>query len=147
MQPLAGPDLTAFTCSAVTVALTLLVIFMTMSPTPHRGITAEVPKVNHPTSMWQAQREDALVVFIFRTGDVFFGNDKLNVSTLGDAIRERLPSSNERKIYIRADARVHWATVGFVLDQVRAAGIADVGFLADQRKPPTGPDPSPDRFP
>jgi Biopolymer transport protein ExbD/TolR len=84
--------------------------------------------------MARAEREDALVVAIMRTGDVFFGNDKFSAGSLSDALRERLHSTRERKVYIRADARVHWATVGLVLDEVRAAGIAEVAFLADQRK-------------
>jgi biopolymer transport protein ExbD len=133
IQPLCGPDLTAFTCSAATVALTLLVAFMT-APTPHDGGSIDLPRVNHPTAMARAEREDALVVAIMRTGDVFFGNDKFSAGSLSDALRERLHSTRERKVYIRADARVHWATVGLVLDEVRAAGIAEVAFLADQRK-------------
>jgi biopolymer transport protein ExbD len=115
------------------VALTLLVAFMT-APTPHDGGSIDLPRVNHPTAMARAEREDALVVAIMRTGDVFFGNDKFSAGSLSDALRERLHSTRERKVYIRADARVHWATVGLVLDEVRAAGIAEVAFLADQRK-------------
>jgi biopolymer transport protein ExbD len=133
IQPLCGPDLTVFTCSAATLALTLLVAFMTV-PTPHDGGSIDLPRVNHPTAMARAEREDALVVAIMRTGDVFFGNDKFSAGSLSDALRERLHSTRERKVYIRADARVHWATVGLVLDEVRAAGIAGVAFLADQRK-------------
>jgi biopolymer transport protein ExbD len=133
IQPLCGADLTAFTCSAATVALTLLVAFMT-APTPHDGGSIDLPRVNHPTAMARVEREDALVVAIMRTGDVFFGNDKFSAGSLSDALRQRLHSTRERKVYIRADARVHWATVGLVLDEVRAAGIAEVAFLADQRK-------------
>jgi biopolymer transport protein ExbD len=128
-----GPDLTAFTCSAVTVALTLLVVFMSV-PTPPHGTSIDLPKVNYPTAMGRSEREDALVVAIMRTGDVFFGNDKLPADSLGGALRERLPSTREKKVYIRADGWVHWATVGLVLDQVRGAGIAEVGFLAYRRK-------------
>jgi len=115
------------------VALTLLVAFMT-APTAHHCVSIDLPKVNHPTTMARAEREDALVVAIMRTGDVFFGNDKFFADSLGGALRERLRSTRERKVYIRADARVHWATFGLVLDEVRAAGIGEVGFLADQRK-------------
>jgi biopolymer transport protein TolR len=133
IQPMRGPDLTAFTCSGATVALTLLVAFMT-APTPYHGGSIDLPRVNHPTAMARAEREDALLVAIMRTGDVFLANDKLSADSLSDALRERLRSTRERKVYIRADARVHWATVALVLDEMRAAGIGEVAFLAHQRK-------------
>ena len=85
--------------------------------------------------MRPAQRDDALVVAIICTGDVFFRNDKLPADLLGAAIRESLPSARDRKIYIRADARARWGAVAQVIDQVRAAGIPNVAFLADQRRP------------
>jgi len=47
---------------------------------------------------------------------------------------ERLRAQpHERKIYIRADARAKWARVENILDQFRAAGVTEVGFLADRR--------------
>jgi biopolymer transport protein TolR len=85
--------------------------------------------------MLHAERDDALVVAIFRSGDVFFRSDKLSPDRLSAEIRERLPSTRDRKIYIRADARARWGTVAQVIDQVRAAGIPSVAFLADQRRP------------
>ena len=86
-------------------------------------------------SMLHADRDDALVIAIMRSGDVFFRNDKLPSDRLGAAIRESLPSAREREIYIRADARARWGTVALVIDQVRAAGIPSVAFFAEQRRP------------
>jgi biopolymer transport protein ExbD len=135
IQPMSGMELTTFTISGLVVLFTLLVAFM-CSPEPlHGGFDPNLPKVSYPTSMPHAERDDALVVAIFRNGDFFFRNDKLPADRLGAAIREGLPSTRERKVYIRADARVRWATVAQVIDQVRAAGIPNVAFLANQRRP------------
>lgn len=85
--------------------------------------------------MWRAKRADALVVVILRTGDIFFGNDEVGADQLSEKINERIHSTGgERRVYIRADARARWGRVGEVIDQVRTAGIPEVGFLADQRK-------------
>jgi biopolymer transport protein TolR len=132
-QPMSGMELTTFTISGIGVCLTLLVAFL--CPTPiFDDVGPDLPKVSHPVSRLHAERDDALVVAIIRTGDVFFRNDKLPPDLLGAAIRESLPSARDRKIYIRADARARWGTVAQVIDQVRAAGIPNVAFLVDMRR-------------
>ena len=131
---MAGMDVTAFTFSAIMLTMTLLVIFMTDAHT-HHGVSIDLPKTLHPQSMWRAQLEDALVVGILRNGDIFFGNDKIGADTLSEKISERIRSEGgERRVYIRADGRARWGRVGEVIDQVRAARIPQVGFLAEQRK-------------
>ena len=133
---MSGMELTAFTFSGLAVGLTLLVAFTCEAPMISRGVGPDLPRVSHPNSMWHAQREDALVVGILRNGDVFFGSDRLNPDRLGRAIRESLPSN--RKVYIRADARVRWGQVALVIDQVRAAGIPSLAFFAEQRRTAAG---------
>jgi len=128
-------DLTAFSLAATMTALTLLVTFMTSQPMICDGVSIDLPKTPHPRPMWRAQREDALIVGILRDGNIFFGNDKVAPDQLSGKIGERIRADGgERKVYIRADSRAQWGRVGEVIDQVRAAGIPEVGFLADQRK-------------
>ena len=135
MKPMAGLDVTGFGLTFVLLAIAMLIVLSAGQPSPHHGVSVSLPGVMHPHSMWQAERSDALVIALFRTGDIFFGNDKLAADQLGEKIRERLRTQNgDRKIYIRADARARWARVREVLDQVRAAGLVEVGFLAERRK-------------
>jgi|SRR5580693_8389245 biopolymer transport protein TolR len=135
LKPLGSTDLTAFSLAATMTALTLLVAFMTSQPMICLGVSIDLPKTPHPGSMWRAQREDALVVGVFRTGDIYLGNDKIAADQLSGKIGERIRADGgERKVYIRADARARWGRVGEVIDQVRAAGIPEAGFLADQTR-------------
>ena len=135
LKPMAGMDLTAFALSAVTVVIILLVIFMTATPMIGHGVSIDLPRMPHPRSMWRVQREDALMVSILRTGDVYFGNDKIAADQLSDKVHDRLRTDGgERKVYIRADGRAKWGRVGEVVDQVRAAGVPEVGLLADQAR-------------
>ena len=73
---------------------------------------------------------------ILRSGDVFFGNEKLTPDQLPGKIREGLRQGAERKVYIKADARAKYGKVAQVLDGVRAARIYNIAFLVDQRKSP-----------
>jgi biopolymer transport protein TolR len=133
MRPMTGLDVTAFGPTFVLLSIAILVV-VSAGQSFHHGVSVALPGVMHPHSMWQAERSDALVVALFRTGDTFFGNDKVATDQLSGKIRERLRMSHhERKIYIRADARAKWARVEDILEQVRAAGLTEVGFLADRR--------------
>lgn len=132
---MAGMDVTAFTFSAVMFSMTLLISFMMNTPVLCKCVTIDLPKLRHPQSMARAEREDALMVAIFQTGDIYFGNDKIAADQLSDKIHDRLRAAGgERKVYIRADGRAKWGRVGEVIDQVRAAGVPEVGLLADQAR-------------
>jgi biopolymer transport protein ExbD/biopolymer transport protein TolR len=83
-----------------------------------------------------ADREDAMVIAVMRDGAVYFGSDKVQPSQLPSKILDRLRDHTvERRVYIRADARVWSRTVKEVLDGVRSAGVERVAFLVDQRGP------------
>jgi len=118
-------DVTAFASVMVVLVFTLLLAQTTSHPD---GVSADLPKVGHPLPMRGANREDALVVAIFRDGKVFFGRDLIMPDELPTEIRKAVSRGAERKVYIRADARVHYGTVLQVLDGVRSAGVENVGF-------------------
>jgi biopolymer transport protein ExbD/biopolymer transport protein TolR len=85
--------------------------------------------------MPDADKEDALIVAVMRTGDVFFGNDKLpNLEQLTSKIKDRLANKSDKRVYIRADARAKFGRVVEVVDDIRAAGVDQLGLLTDQRK-------------
>jgi biopolymer transport protein TolR len=117
------------------VGFALLVVMM-IAPQPHHGYGPDLPHVLHPVSMAGANREDAMVIAVMRDGAVYFGSDKVQPSQLPSKILDRLRDHTvERRVYIRADARVWYRTVKEVLDGVRSAGVERVAFLVDQRGP------------
>ena len=127
-------QLTAFSFAALSLTLPLLIMFMSDTPMIDHEVSLDLPRVSHPRSLWHAQREDALVVAVLRDGNAFFGYDRVAPDMLSSKLREQLPSTRERKVYIRADSRAHWGTVARVVDAVRAAGIWEVAFVTDQRR-------------
>ena len=98
-------------------------------------IAADVPHVSHPTTLRNANREDAMTLTIERDGSVFFGFDRVLRDQLPNKIRQGLTGGAEKKVYIRADARAKYGTVKEALDGIRDAGIENVAFFADQRRP------------
>jgi biopolymer transport protein TolR len=118
----------------VDVMLVLLIIFMVVTPMLQKGVTVELAKVNNPVQMQDADKEDALVVAVMRDGKVFFGNDQIAPDTLTQKIKDRLSNKVDKKVFVRADARAKYGTVVEVVDNVRSAGVDDLGLLTDQRK-------------
>jgi len=127
----------------VDVMLVLLIIFMVVTPMLQHGVTVDMAKVNNPEQMPDADKEDALLVAVMRDGSVFFGTDKIAAADLTQKIKDRLASRTDKRVFLKADARAKFGSVVEVVDNVRAAGVDQLGLLTDQKKagalaPPTG---------
>ena len=49
-------------------------------------------------------------------------------------MKDRLANKVDKRIFIKADARARYGNVVDVVDNVRSAGVDDVGLLTDQKK-------------
>src|SRR5713101_6800861 len=131
----------------VDVMLVLLIIFMVITPMLQKDVSVDLAQVNSPTQMKDADKEDALVVAITRQGDVFFGKDPIQPDALTNKIKDRIANRPDKIVYVRADARAKYKFVVEVVDNVRAAGVDDLGLLTDQKRqqnpPPPGAPPAP----
>jgi biopolymer transport protein TolR len=121
----------------VDVMLVLLIIFMVITPMLQNKVSVDMAKVDNPTSMPDADKEDAIVVAITRDGSVFLGQDKVAVSELGAKVRDKLSDKPGKTIYVRADARAQFRAVEDAIDAVRTAGVEEVGLLTQKREPGT----------
>ena len=123
----------------VDVMLVLLIIFMVITPMLQKGVSVDLAKVNNPEAMPDADKEDALIVAIMRDGIVYFGKEKITPDQLTEKIKDRLASRTDKRVFVRADARAKFGVVVEVVDNVRAAGVDDLGLLTDQKKQTTAP--------
>ena len=131
----------------VDVMLVLLIIFMVITPMLQKGVSVDMAKVNSPNPMPDADKEDALLVAVQRAGTVFFGTDKIAAADLTQKVKDRLASRTDKRVFLKADARAKFGSVVEVVDDVRAAGVDQLGLLTDQKKatltPPSGSNPPP----
>jgi biopolymer transport protein ExbD/biopolymer transport protein TolR len=126
----------------VDVMLVLLIIFMVVTPMLQKGVSVDMAKVNNPEAMPDADKEDALLVAVNREGKVFFGTDLIKVDDLTQKIKDRLANKTDKRVFIKADARAKFGWVVEVVDNVRAAGVDQLGLLTDQKKSTTLPPPT-----
>ena len=122
----------------VDVMLVLLIIFMVITPMLQNKVSVDMVKVDNTTNMPDADKEDAIVVAITRSGDVFLGQNHVAVSELGGLVRDKLADKPSKTIFVRADARAQFRAVEDAIDAVRTAGVDDVGLLTQKREGPSG---------
>jgi biopolymer transport protein TolR len=122
----------------VDVMLVLLIIFMVITPMLQNKVQIDMAKVDNPTNMPDADKEDAIVVAITRDGGVFLGQNKVALAELGGQVRDKLADKPGKTIYVRADARAQFKAVEDAIDAVRTAGVDDVGLLTQKRENANG---------
>ncbi len=126
----------------VDVMLVLLIIFMVITPMLQKGVSVDLAKVNNPEQMPDADKEDALIVAVMKDGKIFFGNDQVQPDSLAQRVKDRIANRVDKRVYIRADARARYGSVVEVVDNVRSAGVDQLGLLTDQRKNTNTPAPT-----
>jgi biopolymer transport protein TolR len=114
------------------VLLAFWLIFTPMSTGNRNHKPVDMAHVKHATPMPGALREDANIVSVTRDGNIFLGDNQIQLKDLTDGIAKALKSDSERKIYLRADARAKYGDVTAVLRSISATGIENVALLVEQ---------------
>jgi biopolymer transport protein ExbD/biopolymer transport protein TolR len=123
----------------VDVMLVLLIIFMVITPMLQKGVTVNLTQAVNPIQMPDADREDALIVAVMRDGKIYFDTQWIqNPADLTQKVKDRVQSRVNKEVFVKADARAKYKSVVEVVDNVRAAGVDQLGLLTEQRKG-TGP--------
>jgi biopolymer transport protein TolR len=118
----------------VDVMLVLLIIFMVITPMLQNKVQIDMAKVDNAVSLPDADKDDAIVVAVTRDGGVFLGQDKVDVSQLGSLVQEKLIDKTDKTIYFRADSRAQYRAVEDAIDNVRTAGVDEIGLLTQKKE-------------
>jgi biopolymer transport protein ExbD/biopolymer transport protein TolR len=115
----------------VDVMLVMLIIFMVITPMLSKGVSVDLVKTKNPVAMANAEKEDAVVVAITRNGDTFLGTTKTQAADLPAKVRDLISSRLDKTCYVKADAGSSYEKVVAVVDNLRAAGVDQLGLLTD----------------
>jgi biopolymer transport protein ExbD len=118
----------------VDVMLVLLIIFMVITPMLQKGVSVNMAKTDNPIKMPEADREDSLIVAVMRDGKVYFNSDVVTAETLTDKVKDKLANKADKRIFVKADAGAKYGDVVAVVDEVRSAGVDQLGLLTEERK-------------
>ena len=127
------------------IMLVLLIIFMVVTPMLTKGLSVELPKVNNPQDMPNADKDDAVIVGISASGDVYLGSTKSDITQIADKVRDLISGKLDKTVYVKSDGRAKYGDVVKVVDEIRAAGVDNVGLETEKseqqgrRVPPPPP--------
>ena len=118
----------------VDVMLVLLIIFMVITPMLTKGAAVELVKTSHPIAMKDADKEDAILLAVTRDGKIYLspGNKQITMDEVPGRIRDLLTNRLDKTVYIKADMRAKYERVTDVVDNLRAAGVDQLGLLTEQ---------------
>jgi biopolymer transport protein ExbD/biopolymer transport protein TolR len=118
----------------VDVMLVLLIIFMVITPMLTKGAQVELVRTKNPIAMKDADKEDAILVAVTRNGELFLspGNKRLSLEDVPGKVKDLLTNRLDKTVYIKADARAKYSRVEDVVDELRTAGVENLGLLTEQ---------------
>jgi len=114
------------------IMLVLLIIFMVVTPMLTKGLSVELAKVTSPSDMPDADKDDAVIVGVSSSGDVYLGNTKSDLTQIADQVRDRISNKLDKTVFVKSDGRAKYGVVVKVVDEIRAAGVDNVGLLTDK---------------
>ncbi|MBV8068967.1 MAG: biopolymer transporter ExbD [Acidobacteriaceae bacterium] len=117
----------------VDVMLVLLIIFMVITPMLSKGQTVNLVKTHNDIKMQEADKEDAILVAITRDGRAFLspGNSLIQPDQLANKVKDLQTNRSDKTVYIKADARARFASVTDVIDNLRTAGVDQLGLITE----------------
>src|SRR5580698_8918044 len=127
------------------IMLVLLIIFMVVTPMLSKGLSVELAKVNNPSDMPDADKDDAVIVGISASGDVYLGSTKSDLTQISDQVKDRISNKLDKTVFVKSDGRAKYGDVVKVVYEIRSAGVDNVGLITDraEQKGRSAPPPPP----
>jgi biopolymer transport protein ExbD/biopolymer transport protein TolR len=117
----------------VDVMLVLLIIFMVITPMLTKGQNVTLVKTHNDIKMAEADKEYAVLIAVTRDGRVYLspGNSLVSPDSLGSKVKDLQQNRSDKTVYIKADARARFASVTDVIDNLRTAGVDQLGLITE----------------
>ena len=114
------------------VMLVLLIIMMIVAPLLQQGVSVTLPKAANTVDKPETQGQT--VIAIGANKSVYVNAKPVNEGELVTRVTELLENQKEKIILIKADEEVEYSAVMAMMDQLRQAGIEDIGLVVDPKK-------------
>jgi biopolymer transport protein TolR len=116
----------------VDVMLVLLIIMMIVAPLLQQGVAVTLPRATN--SVEKPETQDQTVVTIAANKQVYVNAVEVQGANLQRRINEILETKTDKIVIIKADEDVEYKAVMDTMDELRAAGIEDMGLITDKRQ-------------
>jgi len=114
------------------VMLVLLIIMMIVAPLLQQGVNVKLPQASNTIDKPEVQGQT--VVAIAKDKSMYVNAKPVQESEMASKISELLENAKEKVVLIKADEEVEYGAVMSAMDQLRQAGIEDIGLITDPKK-------------
>ena len=116
----------------VDVMLVLLIIMMLVAPMLQQGVSVKLPTASNTVDKPEVQGQT--VVAIGRDKQMYLNAKLVQESEMATKVNELLENAKEKIVLIKADEEVEYGAVMAAMDQLRQAGIEDIGLITERKK-------------
>jgi biopolymer transport protein TolR len=126
------------------IMLVLLIIFMVVTPMLQKGFNVDMARVTNPADMPNADKDDAVIVAVTRDGAYYIGQNKTDLGSVASQVSDLIAGRLDKTVFVKSDGRAKYGDVVKLVDEVRSAGVDNVGLLTDKIEGQTPPPPPAD---
>jgi biopolymer transport protein ExbD len=116
------------------IMLVLLIIFMVVTPMLQKGVSVDMAKVNNAEDMQNADKDDAIILAVTRDGKMYLGSKQIVLSEITTAVKDQISNRLDKTVFVRSDARAKYGDVVKAVDEVRSAGVDNLGLLTEKNQ-------------
>ena len=118
----------------VDVMLVLLIIMMLVAPMLQQGVSVKLPTATNTVDKPEVQGQT--VIAIAKDKGVYLNAKQIQEGELATKVNELLENSKDKVVLIKADEEVEYSAVMGAMDQLRQAGIEDIGLVTERKLKP-----------
>jgi biopolymer transport protein TolR len=116
----------------VDVMLVLLIIMMLVAPMLQQGVALRLPTAANTSD--KPETQDQTVLSISKDKSYYLNAKPVTEGEMATRLNELLENKKEKVVLIKADEEVEYGAVMAAMDQLRNAGIEDIGLITERKK-------------
>lgn len=117
----------------VDVMLVLLIIFMVATPMMTQGLEVDLPQTKQVETL--PGEVDHMILTVRRDGRIYLDEYAIEDISSLEGYLQRLVKDKNKTLFMQADREVPYGIVVEVMGQVKAAGIENLGVIAEPATP------------
>jgi biopolymer transport protein ExbD len=118
----------------VDVMLVLLIIMMLVAPLLQQGVSVKLPVAGNSAD--KPEPQDQTVIAIDAEKHMYLNARPIADEDLGDRVNDLLENKKEKIVLIKADEQADYSAIMMAMDELRSAGIEDIGLIIDPKRQP-----------
>jgi biopolymer transport protein TolR len=120
----------------VDVMLVLLIIMMLIAPMLQKGVPVNLPIAGNTTD--KPDTQDQTVASIDAQNQFWVNGIQYSKSDFASKVQAVLEDKKERIVLIKGDTDAKYSAIMEAMDDLRKAGIEDIGLITERKNPPQG---------